>query len=717
MASQPQDDIDRVTSLRSSSEGAPFNLPPSVIVHPPRDDGNHDPLGASEPQIGQRRRPLPSYASTLYDRGDSERLRDSIEDTPRHQDEQPENTISGAGTWSELIQPDTAQDQPDIAQKLRDAFVESADGKEFLPLDALETIVTEKVVQQLLDKAFPDNPPSALDICQRQEFQDHDGRTQYTSRQKIFATLALIDKVHLISDFLEEKISDTNLPLKERKTPGSTFLIPRDLENDPHSGYALQTAKRWTRNEIALFHDQQWVVSAPYFARAENLGEKVHFYSLSPHDIMPFVKPGTDDRGNPASLYAGFFSTIRREHNGADFAVKKITRVYDVSAENHKQCFDQEVEALKRFCQKNERYIIKLLATYEISGEYHLLFPVADGNLMDLWKDSLLSQPGASLWLAQECLGIAQALQKIHKYTYTPPQNALLSSMAKSYHGIHGDIKPQNVLWFKTLPSHLQSASDSPNTEHAPALAGIPDLGYLQLSDFGTVHFHRDTSRLGNEILVKGNSYRAPETDLQGNQGSAAIDIWAFGCLYLDFITCLLRGYKAVDEDFSDVRTMDEPMPKSEDIPRQDKFFIAKKSWFTGRVFHIVKPGVTEWIGQLHREPQCTQFLHEFLDFIETRMLVVSLENRCECAAVVEKLNYLLVKCVESRDYRELGSPHIWTSFKFSHLLIKRKIQKLSRIVNSNGQMVAAIFILIIVVAFILIRVPDVYDFEVSGTL
>ncbi|KAI0188584.1 kinase-like domain-containing protein [Xylaria flabelliformis] len=604
-----------------------------------------------------------------------------------------------------------------MAEALRGKFITSADGKKFLPLDQLKAIVTETAVQSLLDKIFTTQSLSAHDICPRQESQDRNNRTPPSSRQKIFATLALISKVRLIRDFITENITDSDLPLEQRTTTAGSFLVKRSVNSDPDPNYTFPPKSGgWAYNDIPLFCDNQWTVLAPYFAGAEDHDEKAHFYSFTPDTVLPFVKPGTDDQGNPAFLNQGFFSTVRRvkihkahhnfpvpnKHDEADFAVKKITRVHDILPDNYKKCCDIEVEALKKFCRRNERYIIKLLATYEIGGVYHLLFPVANGNLMDLWKDSLpdgrlpAQIPRATLWLAQECLGIAQALGKIHLLTSSSLQDESSQRPERRIHGIHGDIKPQNVLWFKELPVHLQGSSDTPDFASS---SDIPKLGYLQLSDFGTVYFHREMSMNYNEILVKNNTYRAPESDRDVPQGSPALDIWAFGCLYLDLITWFLCGHSAVDEEFPSARTQDEPEPSEEGRPKQDTFFISSRGWLKRNKTHIVKPSVTEWIAYLHKQPQCSQFLHEFLDFIEAHMLVVSLKDRVQCTGVVQELQRLKRKCDETRKYHEDGKPLVWTSFTFNYLLMNRTIKKLGRTMRSHGQ---TVFGLVLVVYFLI---------------
>ncbi|KAK6948360.1 hypothetical protein Daesc_010126 [Daldinia eschscholtzii] len=539
---------------RSPLNGSDFNLPGDLAINiePPSEAGNSQ--DAKSNASGHKN----SNPSTIYDRGNSERLRDNRwENHPRYQQtpESSDRALAGTGSWSDT-------NELGMAKRLRDAMVDSADGKKFLPLDELEMIVTEKAVRNELAHT-PDQISSAQIICERQEIQDQ-GRTQYTSYQKIFAILVLMGEVQLISDFLHEKIRDWDLPLESRRHGESTFLISQHRKDDPGPLYRLQARYGWKGNLIAFFESQQWFVCAPFFSRAEHLGEK--------------------------------------DNIGADFAVKEIIRIWDMNEEegdprDYRRSFDQEVSALKRFCQRNERYIVKLLATYEINGRYHLVFPAADGNLMNHWEEHPEPERIPALWLAQESLGIAQALLKIHKYTYTPPgvtRGAFLSPQQIQDHGIHGDIKPQNILWYKRLPGHLRD--DAYDVEGISQIIDSSGLGYLQISDFGTVKFHRYMSTRNNEILVRGNTYRAPESDLSGNQGSPAIDIWAFGCLYLDLITWYLRGGDSVCNDFPRAREADEPKQLIEGFSGEDKFYIAKRELFSGRQFHMVKPRVSEVI-------------------------------------------------------------------------------------------------------------------------
>jgi serine/threonine protein kinase len=105
------------------------------------------------------------------------------------------------------------------------------------------------------------------------------------------------------------------------------------------------------------------------------------------------------------------------------------------------------------------------------------------------------------------------------------------------FHGIHGDIKPSNILWF---PGRTKD-----------------DKGTLKIADFGAGDFNStEHSRRPPDSISLTLSYRPPEYDspkdpndpLGDVQVSPAYDIWALGCLYLEFITWYMGGRDLLDE-------------------------------------------------------------------------------------------------------------------------------------------------------------------------
>lgn len=82
--------------------------------------------------------------------------------------------------------------------------------------------------------------------------------------------------------------------------------------------------------------------------------------------------------------------------------------------------------------------------------------------------------------------------------------------------GRHGDIKPENILWFQ--PHGLNS--DQSAFE-----------GKLVISDFGLTEFHRDDTGLVSLMnTATSPTYRAPEYDISETI-SQSYDIWTMGCV------------------------------------------------------------------------------------------------------------------------------------------------------------------------------------------
>lgn len=218
--------------------------------------------------------------------------------------------------------------------------------------------------------------------------------------------------------------------------------------------------------------------------------------------------------------------------------------------------FDREVEALKLFRYHGDPHLVRLLATYHDGEYYNLIFPWADGNLGDYWKQNPRPDPSHHriLWIAEQFAGIAEALRKLH-YGEFPENNSTQSLVTMPKRGRHGDIKPENILWF-------------------PSDTYFNGQGILVLSDFGLTRFHRAFSmqRKYNRNLAISLTYRAPEFDLDG-EVSPSWDIWTLGCVYLEFLTYYLQGWDAV-ETFSKQRMKYD---FATDMGKQDKFFTCEK--------------------------------------------------------------------------------------------------------------------------------------------
>lgn len=210
---------------------------------------------------------------------------------------------------------------------------------------------------------------------------------------------------------------------------------------------------------------------------------------------------------------------------GGVFAIKKLRQKIVVQ-------FQDEVNALTRFNGKVHPHLVTLLATFTQGEHYHMIFPWAECDLDQYWEDNPSPNPGdvgLVRWLSRQFLGIVEAVDVIHNPSH-------LTSEKKF--GRHGDIKAENILWFKSGP-------DDPGGR-----------GILVISDLGLTAINSDKSRSmqPNVGLKMTPSYRPPECDIKDGTISRSYDIWTLGCLYLELVCWLLRGH-AGKAQFDEART------------------------------------------------------------------------------------------------------------------------------------------------------------------
>lgn len=227
------------------------------------------------------------------------------------------------------------------------------------------------------------------------------------------------------------------------------------------------------------------------------------------------------------------------------YAVKRLRH-------NNREAFDAEVANLRRFSVQDHVHLIKLLVTFSWRGHFYLLFPWADGNLLNFWKDKY---PGNSnpkrdhklaRWFSEQCLGIVQGLNMIHT-SNIPASDDTANDLCHQIYGRHGDLKPENILWFKAYDSIGQDC-----------------FGVLKISDFGLTRFHRTRSKSHVENVAVSPTYRPPEYDI-AKFVSQSYDVWSLGCVLLEFVTWSLLGEAGV-ESFSVERARDDTREFREDV-------------------------------------------------------------------------------------------------------------------------------------------------------
>ncbi|KAI8631704.1 kinase-like domain-containing protein [Xylariaceae sp. FL1651] len=559
-----------------------------------------------------------------------------------------------------------------LADKLYMAMVPTQDDKEFIPRGALEEILNEEAVKLELKKEVKDvrgdNPEiDAREVCDRY--------------RRIFAILVLLDDIGSIYRFIKLEIDDSFLPVpmsmlnpgqssrhQVSEEAGDKEKEEKELSSLEHTCRKIDwdrvfPPRLWWRHR---FFREQWSVLAPVF----NSVGIVRHYSFDSNEVLPFlnrkISPATSLLDTKLNERYGGYSSVKRviihpqHYNFGDYGVDNPSHVFAVKQllTPKKEELEKEANVLKRF--RNNKHIVQLLASYEIRGEFYLIFPWATENLQSFWmvKESLISDHHIALWMARECYELASALSLIHHDAFDPSsggspddtsysksENAELTGnefistdFSLPVYGRHGDIKPSNILWFSS------SSADS-----------VEALGHLSLGDFGLSEFRREHSRsaVPQSQVARSPTYRPPEFDFKDDVITRKSDIWMLGCTFLEFIMWYLMGCKAAFDDFSYERL--EPDVFGFEA---DTFFRITIDAETGsKNFGEVKPVVINWIRRLHQHERCTRHLHDFLALVETEMIVPDPKDRAPAVQVARQLRRIYYQCQHSEEYYRVGSP------------------------------------------------------------
>ncbi|KAI5918598.1 kinase-like domain-containing protein [Camillea tinctor] len=440
------------------------------------------------------------------------------------------------------------------------------------------------------------------------------------SYQRIFATLLLVgnDMFKEIGNFIAEGINDTKLPLN---LVYSLDNEPKALARSSMDETPLAFSRHhWRTRHLKDFVRCQWQVS-PMFITSKR-GEITH-YKCREGEILPFMPVGPKQRllfwgdnitpdpgvtnygGNSVMFKCQIHESqqnLRRyttNKSGRAIAVKKLQSTV-------LEDFINERRMLVRLTPNTTQHLSKLLATFETpytSGNtpyhnYYLMFEWADMSLLDLWKrghPTIIEQCTLSQWVAQQCQGLAKALDIIHEFKTHKSK----SDPETRTHGFHGDIKPENILWYSNWEG-----------------CGHP-FGVLQITDFGLSSFHNTTTAIDIKARMLDHVYSPPESKL-ARRISQSLDIWTLGCLFLDFAAWLADGMRGFD-NFEGAR-MKEQFVKG----WKEAAFYAVEEKIPGQTTVAINEKVIEWMqnlcGSLDR---CSQFICDFVQVILDQMLVV----------------------------------------------------------------------------------------------
>lgn len=300
--------------------------------------------------------------------------------------------------------------------------------------------------------------------------------------------------------------------------------------------------------------------------------------------------------------------------------------------------FKREQEILLRLTPKKYPYLIKLLSTYRKDGKWHLIFPFANSNLREYWDRRPVPKfdQDTVLWSLTQMTGMAGALDMIHKLTVTiniTDHDQVGSSNGatqkkKQYetlYGRHGDIKPENFLWFQ----HVRNVDDP--------------RGVLQLADFGLGRLHGRYSPRGQTLandVPCSPTYEPPECRI-GGYVTQAYDMWSLGCVLLEFVTWLVLGSDEVYK-FADYRGEHTPRTGIND----DNFYT-----ITSDTTAIVRKKVLNWVEKLRYESRSSQLIHDLLHLITEHLIVVEPSDRIKSKELHRELGRMLNRATYDNSY------------------------------------------------------------------
>ncbi|KAI1149908.1 kinase-like domain-containing protein [Nemania diffusa] len=494
---------------------------------------------------------------------------------------------------------------------------------EYIPEDKQHKLITIDTVDKVM-KAFelPVNDDHGHSVVD----QILPPSSSKSSRRKLFTILFLASELAHIFSFIKKGIWDDHLPL-QRNTRSKIWECHGDTESDTKLKVACSNENLLSsKSNSTKFEHYQWFLLAPVF----NLrSPQVIHYPLYRLTRVPFNECTPGDQ----SQKEGGFGEVWRvkihpahhnwEFSDPSFAVKRLKS-------GNKDDFNREIEVLRRFRDDHNPHLVKLLATYHFNNSYHLIFPWANGDLREYWRRN--PEPKKSYqtarWIAEQSFGIAEALRKVHDDDFrgTSDDRACSPKMK----GRHGDIKPENILLFPPSAGNTETFQN--------------DQGVLALSDFGLARFHRSVSmnRKYNHNLSVSYTYRAPEYDLD-HEVSTSWDIWALGCVYLEFIIWYLQGWGALEE-FSTKRRAH----KTAINDREDAYFYrGRRAKFGARR----KAEVDKRIQELRVHKNCTGFIRDFLSLIDKDMICIRSEDRMDCAVIATRMQDMSEKCGRCEAY------------------------------------------------------------------
>lgn len=184
------------------------------------------------------------------------------------------------GVAPEAFEEDADGSSNNLEARLWDARIEWPLGQNryFIPVDALSRLITlDSIKDELLrcnivvpDGQLQDLPPRILkDAC------------------RLFAILVCLGMGQCIYNFLQEGLTDDDLPLIRAEVKGKARATGSfKLRSHRQSGVPIKCMASWTRANTTAFDRDQWWMLAPTFFKKN----KVRHWALEDNCVLPFIE-------------------------------------------------------------------------------------------------------------------------------------------------------------------------------------------------------------------------------------------------------------------------------------------------------------------------------------------------------------------------------------------------------------------------------------------
>ncbi|KAI6360869.1 hypothetical protein MCOR25_006604 [Pyricularia grisea] len=547
---------------------------------------------------------------------------------------------------------------------LRSAQVPSkwteAPGREFVPSKKLEELVTRDAVRAELEAG-----PTQFTRRKLQKILGAVCGTpkdpQRASARRLFAILVLIGEAALIGGVIDERITDDHLPLLyTRSHRGAPKVLCRRAPRGQDPIVCRSLAHLPARDQEA-FESKQYTIHVPSFRLSSASAPEIQHLTLDWDMMLPFVsdedaaedeygfaaafaaqpRVGHGDSAASSGTRTGGFGEVRKirihpqQYNCQDFPTSESSNncfaLKILKVNTRKEVFARERTSLERLMASPHANIVCLLGTMERqsphlgNSRYYFIFPWADSNLHDFIttkhpKLSSLSRDVALVrWMARQMLGLAEALKLVHR------TEGVGAVDTKKTHGRHGDIKPQNILWYRGVGD---------------------DMGTLKLADFGAAEFHSEHSvNVQAELAQHSPTHRAPEHDTSAFV-TPRVDVWSLGAVLLELVVWYMCGYQGW-KDFTRARSEEDDGVNVGRMIQLDKYFnVVRRDGIPRDAF--VKEAVHKQISDLRDHGLCSSYFAKVLDIIEQKMLIIPFNDRISCRDLVRKFQTLSRKCQDS---------------------------------------------------------------------